>query len=248
MKTVPDGVVDLTVTSPPYDDLRTYTKEAAWNWEKFCEVAKELYRITAEGGVVVWIVNDQTKNGSETGNSFRQALYFKDECGFNLHDTMIYAKQNYPPLTHNRYEQQFEYMFVFSKGKLNKFNPSKEATKTQGGKSGKFYQTKDSKETESAHSKKETGPLKTKPNIWFYTVGGGKEKHPAVFPEALAHDHILSWSNENDLVFDPFHGSGTTGKMCKKLNRKFFGIDIAREYIDIQIERIDCFEKASDHD
>lgn len=91
MKEIPDDFIDLTVTSPPYDNLRDYNNEMTWNFEKFKEVAKELFRITKPGGVVVWVVGDATIKGSETGTSFRQALFFKD-CGFNLHDTMIYKK------------------------------------------------------------------------------------------------------------------------------------------------------------
>ena len=125
MKNILDGSIDLTVTSPPYDNLRTYNGNIAqWSFEKFQDIAKELYRVTADGGVVVWVVGDATIKGSETGTSFRQALWFKD-CGFKLHDTMIYKKINYVPLTHNRYEQEFEYMFVFSKGKPKTFNPIK---------------------------------------------------------------------------------------------------------------------------
>jgi DNA modification methylase len=118
MKKIPDGSVDLVLTSPPYDNLRTYN---GYNFD-FEGIAKELHRVTKDGGVIVWVVGDATIKGSETGTSFKQALYFK-EIGFNLHDTMIYHKNNYPPLTHNRYEQCFEYMFVFSKRYLKSFNP-----------------------------------------------------------------------------------------------------------------------------
>ena len=125
-KLIEEGVeVDLTVTSPPYDDLRNYNNTLVWNFDVFKQVADRLYKITKNGGVVVWVVNDKTKNGSETGTSFKQALYFK-EIGFNLHDTMIYAKNNPIPQNHNRYEQAFEYMFILSKGKPNTFNPLKE--------------------------------------------------------------------------------------------------------------------------
>ena len=120
MASMPDGLVDLTVTSPPYDNLRLYSGEMLWNEDVWKSIIKELYRVTKQGGVVVWIVGDATVKGSESGTSFRQALFFK-EIGFNLHDTMIYRKVNPIPLTHNRYEQAFEYMFVFSKGKPNTF-------------------------------------------------------------------------------------------------------------------------------
>ena len=94
MARMPDGFIDLTVTSPPYDNLRAYS---GYSFD-FEAVAKELYRVTKQGGVVIWVVGDATIKGSETGTSFRQALFFK-EIGFNLHDTMIYAKNSYVPLS-----------------------------------------------------------------------------------------------------------------------------------------------------
>ena len=232
MKDIPDKSVDLVITSPPYDNLRDY-KGYSFN---FKGIAKELFRVIKDGGVVVWVVGDATIKGSETGTSFKQALYFK-EIGFNLHDTMIYAKDNPIPLTHNRYEQQFEYMFVFGKGKPKTFNPLKNKTISRG-KSGKFYHTAQQEETTQAHSKNKTGEEKYKNNIWFYRVGGSKIKHPAIFPEKLAEDHIVSWSNEGDLVLDPMNGSGTTTKMAKLLKRNYIGIEISPEYCKIAEQRL----------
>ena len=239
MAKMPDNFINLTVTSPPYDKLRDYNGYSF----PFEDIAKELYRVTKEGGVVVWVVNDSTKNGSESLTSFRQAIYFK-EIGFNVHDTMIYAKSNYIPLTHNRYEQQFEYMFVFSKGKPKTFNPLMKENKQVGQiKGGTFRQNKD----EKGARHKDIGVAKEsiKPNIWFYNVGmanSTKDKiafnHSAIFPEQLAQDHILSWSNENDLIYDPFMGSGTTAKMAILNNRKFIGSEISEEYCKIIETRI----------
>jgi len=250
MKMIPNNFIDLTVTSPPYDNLRTYN---GYNFD-FNSVAKELYRITKEGGVVVWVVGDATVKGSETGTSFKQALYFK-EIGFNLHDTMIYAKENYVPLTHNRYEQQFEFMFIFSKNKPKKFNPIKipciQSGKTK--KSSWTFESGSTKENSSIrsgkHRKDEIQNVNTdkiKPNIWFYGCGKNlttKDKiafqHPAIFPEQLANDHIISWSNEGDIVFDPMCGSGTTCKMAILNNRKYIGMDCSKEYCEITKERLE---------
>ena len=243
MKELPDGLIDLTVTSPPYDNLRTYAGTLDWNFDIFKQVANELYRITKDGGVVVWVVGDATIKGSETGTSFRQALYFK-EIGFNLHDTMIYQKSNYMPLTHNRYEQAFEYMFIFSKGRLKTFNPILKENKTFGeNRKGTHRLNGDSlkKKNSLIAVKKQS----QKSNIWLYSVGKGGStndliafKHSAIFPEQLASDHIISWSNENDLVFDPFMGSGTTGKMALLNNRSFIGIEKVETYFNIAKERI----------
>ena len=239
MRQMPDNCIDLTVTSPPYDNLRTYNG-FYFNFE---EVAKELYRITKDGGVVVWVVNDATINGSETGTSFRQALYFK-EIGFNLHDTMIYKSEK-PPLTHNRYEQKFEYMFVFSKGKPKTFNPIMIDCKYAGSNPmGTFRHT--GKETQKAHKQSKVNEFKIKGNVWEYATGFQKTtkdkiayQHPAIFPEQLANDHIISWSNPGDLVFDPFVGSGTTAKMALLNGRNFIGIDISDEYCEIARQRLE---------
>ena len=239
LKELPENSVDLTVTSPPYDNLRTYNGTLNWNEDIWQRIIKELYRVTKEGGVVVWVVGDATIKGSETGTSFKQALWAK-EVGFNLHDTMIYQKINYSPLTHKRYEQSFEYMFVFSKGKLKTFNAIKIKTKHEGRiPSGSFYHTNKQSKPTPSNSNKSVNKTKIKQNIFSYTVGGKKDGHPAPFPEQLAHDHILSWSNKGDTVLDPMMGSGTTGKMAKQLNRDFIGIELDLEYFKIAKARIE---------
>lgn len=225
---MPDNFVDLTVTSPPYDNLRDY-KGFEFNYKAMLE---ELYRVTKSGGVVVWIVNDATVNGSETGTSFKQALYAK-EVGFNLHDTMIWKKTNPIPLTHNRYEQHFEYMFVFSKGSPKTFNPIKIPCVTKGQIRNRKNSNKE--EGSAVRNRNEvtvTKSEKIKGNVWEMPVSNTKYNHPAIFPEKLAEDHILSWSHEGDIVFDPMCGSGTTCKMAYLNKRNFIGIDISEEYIN----------------
>lgn len=250
MTTLEADSIDLTVTSPPYDNLRKY-KGYTFDFEP---IARELYRVTKPGGVVVWVVNDATINGSETGTSFRQALYFMT-IGFNLHDTMIYKKENYVPLTHKRYEQVFEYMFVFSNGAPKTFNPRLKPNKDAGKRiTGTRRHNGDF--TEAMHKSGET--IKAEGidvNIWAYVTGWNHsysdecvKGHPAVFPEALANDHILSWSNPGDTVLDCFMGSGTTGKMAVLNNRNFIGIEIAPEYMAIAERRItDAQLKAAEH-
>lgn len=238
LKGLESNSIDLTVTSPPYDGLRDYN---GYSFD-FEGVVEQLYRVTKEGGIIVWVVKDSVIEGSESGTSFRQALHFK-EIGFNLHDTMIY--QNDPRFPEKwRYRQSFEYMFILSKGKPKTFNSIKDIpTKNYGrkitsnnrSKNGELDGTKETKLYE----------YHDRGNIWFIKNGymkSSKDKiayqHPAIFPEALARDHIISWSNEGDIVLDPFVGSGTTCKMAKQLNRNYIGIDISQEYIDIVKERI----------
>lgn len=245
MARMPDEYVDLVLTSPPYDDLRRYN---GYSFD-FEAVARELYRVTKDGGVVVWVVNDKTKDGDESGTSFRQALFFK-EVGFKLWDTMIFAKNNgFPGDIGKRYRQMFEYVFCFVKGKEPKtFNPIQELCSTAGISFNAARLERDGRNYLNERSGTITvAATKNHSNIFFYSVGsrvGARQselehfKHPAVFPEALAHDQIISWSNEGDLVYDPFLGSGTVGKMAHLLNREWIGSEISREYADLARERI----------
>lgn len=240
MKSIPDKSIDMVLTSPPYDNLRTYNGTLDWNFEIFMEIAKELVRVLKEGGVIVWIVGDATIKGSESGTSFKQALYFKDNLKLNLHDTMIYAKNNVVPLTHNRYEQSFEYMFILSKGKPNTFNAINDKPNKWSGHfvHGTCY-SKDIKKRITYHNQRKVSEFGRRHNIFYYNNSGNKKiDHPAIFPEALASDHIISWSNCGDIVLDPFMGSGTTGLICKKLNRNFIGIEKVEKYFEIAKRRI----------
>lgn len=245
---IPDNSIHLTVTSPPYDNLRKYNGSVAWNENVWKQILKQLYRVTCKGGVVVWVVGDATINKSETGTSFKQAL-FAMECGFKLHDTMIYHKNSLPK-NHNRYEQDFEYMFVFSKGKPRVFNPIRIPTKfpeKEGARKNSFFSVTDEKmrSARSGKQRKPVGTIKIKGNIWYYPVGKGHStsdaeafKHPAIFPEKLVHDHIISWSDPHDIVFDPFTGSGTTGKMALLNLRRFVGFELSRDYYFIARNRL----------
>ena len=237
--------IDLTVTSPPYDNLRTYANSLEWNESIWKNIIKELFRVTKKGGVVVWVVGDATIDGNETGTSFKQALYFK-ECGFKLHDTMIYKKSGVTPSI-TRYYPSFEYMFIFVKGKINTFNSINDRKNKWRKRWGK---TRTRKKSDGSYGKKYESKIAPefgmRINIWKYTQGGGygsddkiAYKHPAIFPEKLAYDHIRSWSNENDIVLDPFMGSGTTGKMSVQLKRKFIGIEKVDEYFEIAKKRIE---------
>lgn len=238
MKQIPDESIDLTVTSPPYDNLRTY---AGYVFD-FEEIAKELYRITKVGGVCVWIVNDATVKGSETGTSFKQALYFKD-IGFNLHDTMIWKKDSCAFPDSNRYYQNFEYMFVFSKGKPKNFHPIEDRkNKHAGMKVHGTFRNKDGTITNRSETWKESvcKDFGVRFNVWeLPSEKSNKTGHPAVFPKKLAIDHVLSWSNDNDVVLDPFLGSGTTAIACVETNRHYIGFEISEEYFDIACKRLD---------
>ena len=236
-KLIKQGVkVDLTVTSPPYDDLRDYNSIIDFN-----KVAEKLYKITREGGVVVWNVNDKTINGSKSLTSFRQAIMF-ESVGFNVNDVMIWEKTNpMPQVKQPRYRQVFEYMFIFSKGKPKTFNPEMVDCKT----SGQEYNSTVKKITKNKKREKKSFKINKKKkdsNIWKFAVAQNKTNHTAVFPLELPLRHIKSWSDNGDIVLDPFMGSGTTGVACKELDRNFIGIELDEKYFDISKKRINDYK------
>ena len=233
MAKMPDNFIDISITSPPYDDLRKYN---GYTFE-FESIARELFRVTKKGGVVVWVVNDATIKGNETGTSFKQALFFK-ECGFNLHDTMIWYKPNCFNFGSNScYRQSFEYVFVFSKGKIKTINLIKDIPAKLKGKVVRGAR-------KHANGMRDITPdfivndYKKRDNVWFIKVGSKNFNHPAIFPEELANDHILSWSNIGDLVYDPMIGSGTVAKIAIINQRKFIGSEISKEYCEKANKRI----------
>lgn len=240
---IPNDSIDMVLTSPPYDNLRDYNGF----YFDYKVMLSEIHRVLKKGGVCVWVVADQTINGSESGTSFRQALYAK-EIGFNLHDTMIYQKNSYPFPMKNRYYQVFEYMFVLSKGTPSTYNLLKQKTKWK--KDTKEVSTTRLANGETVEMKYEKGKKeRILDNVWICNTGYMRTtkdkiayKHPAQFPEELAEKHILTWSNEGDIVLDPMCGSGTTCKMAKLNNRKFIGIDISKEYVKIAKERIEEYK------
>ena len=239
LKNIPDTSIDLVVTSPPYDNLRSYMGVGeTWNHDKFCAIANELYRVMKPGGVIVWVVNDKTEKGSKTGTSFKQALYFM-EIGFNLNDTMIWRKTNPMPVVKQpRYNPVHEFMFTLSKGTPKTFNPLMEPCKCAG---QNYDSTCKIMGGESGRVKKNFKINKEKimGNIWDIAVAQNKTSHTAVYPIEIPLRHIKSWSNENDVVLDPFMGSGTTGIAALELNRKFIGIELNEEYFNLSKERIE---------
>lgn len=237
---IPANSIDLTVTSPPYDNLRTY-KGFTFDFET---IAKELYRVTKDGGVVVWVVNDATVDGSETLTSCKQKIFFREQCGFNIHDTMIWEKPGASNPSTNRYHQIFEYMIVLSKGQPKTFNGLKDRKNKWTQRFGKG--TVRGANGEMNHSKQDRityAENGLRNNIWYMKTASqenvcGENKHPAPFSEELANDHILSWSNKSDIVLDCFNGSGTTMKAAKLLKRNSIGIEIAKEYCELTVRRI----------
>lgn len=245
MKTIPNESVDLTVTSPPYDDLRDYENNLVWNNRIFRKVARELYRVTKKGGIVVWVIGDKTHNGNKSLTSFRHALYFQ-ELGFKVYDVIIYEKSGSAPPHPNRYFNSFEYMFIMSKGKPKTVNLLRDKKNSCAGISTFGNITRREKDGSLVDKgKKIINEFGVRTNIWKYNNGKGfttKDKiayeHPAIFPEQLVRDHVMSWSNVNDIVLDPFGGSGTSAKICKELDRRWIYIENVEKYCQIARKRV----------
>lgn len=249
LKTIESETFDFIITSPPYSAHRVYDGEMDFNFSVFKIIAKELARVLKPGGSILWNVNDQTVDGSEDMMSFKQAFYFRNVCGLNLYDTMIYQKKNYMPLNHRRYDQAFEYMFLFAKGIPKTFNPIMLKTKNEGRTKRMSYVCANSNEKGSAMKSglNITTTIKAERlhnNIFDYAVGSGQtsvdnfifKEHSAIMPEELVKDQLLTWTDEGDLVLDPFCGSGTVPLMCKKYKRNYVGVEISEKFCNL-IER-----------
>lgn len=257
LSTFPDEFVDITISSPPYGKIRDYANGNSYN---FLLLAEQLYRVVKEGGLVAWIRNDTVEDGSKTGDTFKQTIEFMN-VGFNLYDVLIWEKSGVSYPANGRYTGIHEYIILLSKGKPKVFNPIKDVPKLWEGSWGKLttrnqdgsltYQNLEN-EGKAKSGRDDTGKYgyKQRTTIWKINNGFGfntkdeiAKEHPAIFPETLCHDIIVSWSNEGDLVLDPFCGSGTTLKMAKILNRNYIGIDISQRYCDISKQRVDNTEQ-----
>ncbi len=241
MRGLPDAFVHLTVTSPPYDDLRTYAGHSRWD---FAGVARELHRITAPGGTVVWVVQEQIVNGSETGESSRQRLAFLD-LGFRLHHTMVMGKSGGHQHSSNRYGRPLEYAFVLSKGAPRYFCPLRDKPNKEKGRM-KVFTNRLPDGSFPRSRRRKTNPFGIRPAVWTYATGRNVTTkdgyalaaHPALMPERMAQDHIRSWSKVGDLVFDPFAGVGTTLKMARLNFRHYLGFEANPEYVEVATRRL----------
>lgn len=254
LKEFPDCCIDLVVTSPPYDDLRDYENKSAWNFDVFKEIAQELYRVVKLGGIVVWVIGDKTDKGCKSLTSFKQALYFQ-EVGFSMFDVIIYEKAGSGPPHPNRYFNSFEYMFILSKGKPKTINLLRDKPNKWAGHSTYGEVTRREKDGALTNKGKKTvNEFGVRTNIWRYANGNGFStkdkfayKHPAIFPEKLVEDHIYSWSNQGDIVLDPFGGSGTTAKMAQLMGRDWVLIEVVQDYCELAKKRLESLRDADNN-
>lgn len=254
LKEFPDCCIDLVVTSPPYDDLRDYENKSAWNFDVFKEIAQELYRVVKLGGIVVWVIGDKTDKGCKSLTSFKQALYFQ-EVGFSMFDVIIYEKAGSGPPHPNRYFNSFEYMFILSKGKPKTINLLRDKPNKWAGHSTYGEVTRREKDGSLTNKGKKTvNEFGVRTNIWRYANGNGFStkdkfayKHPAIFPEKLVEDHIYSWSNQGDIVLDPFGGSGTTAKIAQLMGRDWVLIEVVQDYCELAKKRLESLRDADNN-
>lgn len=242
MKELPPSSVQLCVTSPPYDDLRTYGGHS-WDFEA---TARELFRVLCDGGIVCWNVGDSVVDGSETLTSAKQKIFFREQVGFRIHDTMIYEKSNpgNPSDRQGRYNQVIEYVFVLSKGKPRAFNPIRDKRNVSFG--VMRFGKKTRRDPNGKHNgffsgRKPAAEFGLRGNCWRGNTAAQEtpcsaREHPAKMPKWLARDLILSWSNPGDTILDPFAGSGTTGKAAIENARNAILIEINETYLPV-IER-----------
>jgi len=250
MNILPENSVDLVVTSPPYDDLRDYENNMVWDYEVFKRIARNLYRVVKDGGVVAWVVGDKTKNGSKSLTSYKQALYF-DKIGFNVYDVIIYEKAGSGPPHPNRYFNTFEYIFILSKGKIKTVNLLKDKkNKWAGQQTFSNISRREKDGSLTVKDRKTINEFGVRTNIWKYANGRGfatkdiiAHDHPAIFPEKLAEDNILSWSNPGDVVLDIFGGSGTAAKMSVLNDRNWIYFDKVGSYAEITQKRLSKLKK-----
>lgn len=240
---IPSNSIDLVLTSPPYDSLRYYNNSLKWDWTTFTIIAEQIVRVMQDGATCVWIVGDATIRCDESATSFKQALYFKS-IGLKLNDTMIWNKGHFSAVgaLRSRYAPVFEYMFVFTKGKQKTFNPIKDRpNKTAGRTINGSIRLENGETKEMVSAGKKINEYGQRFNVWEIpgVKSKGTTKHPAPFPERLARDHVISWSNPGDIILDPFMGGGTTGVAAVKHNRNFIGIEKVEEYFKEAQQRIE---------
>jgi site-specific DNA-methyltransferase (adenine-specific) len=242
MRKIPDGAIDLVVTSPPYDNLRDYNGYSV----DLNETGKNIYRILKDGGVAVMVIQDQTKNFGKSLTSFRTIVDWCDNVGFKLFECVIYRKNGTEGAWwKNRFRVDHEYMPIFLKGeKPQYFN--KDSLKVKSKHGGKIMTGFANRKTNGETGKsitKAINEMKCRGTVWDYLMAGDKDpvkrKHPAPFPDKIPFDFINCFCPPNGIVLDPFVGSGSTVVGAKKLNRSFIGFDISEEYCNLTRKRLD---------
>lgn len=241
LPTIRESSVDLTVFSPPYDGLRDYKGKPSFD---MAVLGREILRVTKEGGVCCMVIQDATKNGAKSLTSFRTACLFAD-LGWRLFECCIYSRAGVPGAWWTkRFRVDHEYIFIFTRGdglprrfdKTSLMVESKYAGITAGG-------TKRTTKGDFVAIKKTViSPLKCRGTIWHYAASNTernktKSEHPATYPDSLARDIISCFSKEGDLVLDPMMGSGTTGIASVNMGRRFLGIEISVQYMEIAKRR-----------
>jgi site-specific DNA-methyltransferase (adenine-specific) len=240
MRKLPDDSIDLVVTSPPYDNLRTYKGFSV----DLHSTGKEAYRVLKDGGIAVMVIQDQTKAFAKTLTSFRLIIDWCDNIGFRLFETIIYRKYGTEGAWWKaRFRVDHEYMPIFLKGKKPQyFNKKLLMVPSKHG--GEILTGSGNRRTTGETTKTVTRPInptKCRGTIWDYLMAGDKDplkrKHPAPFPDQIPIDFITCFCPPKGIVLDPFIGSGSTAVAAKKLGRHYIGFEITPEYCEIAEQR-----------
>jgi DNA modification methylase len=242
LKKLPDNCIDIVVTSPPYDRIRDYNGFEC----NLHNIGEQLSRVLKDGGIIVMVIQDQTKDFGKSLTTFRTILDWCDNFNLKLFETVIYKKHGAEGAWWTkRFRVDHEYIPVFLKGKRPAYFtkehlkiPSKHAGKTMTG-----CATRLTNGSTLKSKKLKINPTKCRGTIWDYvTCGDGgklKHEHPATFPDKIPVDFIETFCPPGGIVLDPFMGSGTTALAALNLGRNFLGFDISNEYVSLANKRVD---------
>lgn len=265
LKNIPSAAVDCIVTSPPYYGQRDYAMDGQLGGEdtpkeyveKLADLFDECKRVLKESGTLWLNLGDKYLDGNLLGMPWRVALALQDR-GWILRNDIIWHKPNaMPHSAKNRLTTDHEYIFFFTKKGANYFYDQdaireehvtfSEKSKMKGGKNhfGKNGGTPE-KGKNAGNSNLHDGRWdqafhpngRNKRTVWNIPLSKFRDAHFAVFPEKLIEPCILAGCPTGGIVLDPFFGSGTTGVVASKLSRKYVGLELNPEYVEIAKKRL----------
>ena len=253
-KDIESNSIDMIFTSPPYADRRkdTYGGKKANVYVKwFLPFVREFKRILKPSGSFFLNIKPHTENGGRSLYVFKLVIEIVENVNFKLIDEFCWTKNAFPGGYKGKFKNALEPVYHFAKSKPSEiiFNPIACGTPMKQESIARTYRKQCGAPSNGSRM---TGMNTTnirnlelaRPSnvININNVSNqftDKQKHPATFPTGLVEFFVKSFSSESSTVLDPFMGSGTTGVVCKNLNRNFIGIEIDKEYFEIAKQRIE---------
>jgi site-specific DNA-methyltransferase (adenine-specific)/site-specific DNA-methyltransferase (cytosine-N4-specific) len=246
LKEYPDNFVDLIVTSPPYADRRKNTyggispdKYVEW----FLPISKELLRVLKPDGTFILNIKEKAENGERNTYVLELILALRKQGWLWTEEFVWHKKNSYPGRWPNRFRDSWERLLQFNKTK--KFNMYQDAVKVPigdwaNGRLKNLSQTdkiRDNAKNGSGFGKNISNWLGKETvyptNVLHLSTECNNKNHSAAFPDALPEWFIKLFTKENDVVLDPFAGSGTTLRIAKRMARNSIGIEIMPEYVEL---------------